>query len=63
MLVELAAEGDGEVGRGVGGGVGGEEAFPAVEGGAPALTDLHVLEAGLHTAAREINSRSATTSP
>lgn len=49
MLVELATEGNSEVaGRSAGDCVGGVQGFAAIVR-APTLTDLHVLEAGLHT--------------
>lgn len=49
MLVELATEGNGEVARcSAGHCAGGVQGFATIVG-APALTDLHVLEAGLHT--------------
>lgn len=49
MLVELATEGNSEVAGGSAGHcAGGVQGFVAIVG-APALTDLHVLEAGLHT--------------
>ena len=45
MLVELATEGNGEVARcSTGDGTGGVQGFATVVG-APALADLHVLEA------------------
>lgn len=49
MLVELATEGNGEVARcSAGDCIGRVQGFVAIVG-APALADLHVLEAGLHT--------------
>lgn len=49
MLVELATEGDCEVAPcSTGHRAGGVQRFAAIIG-APTLTDLHVLEAGLHT--------------
>lgn len=49
VLVELTAEGDGEVARcSAGDCTGGIEGFAALVG-APALAYLHVLEARLHT--------------
>lgn len=49
MLVELATEGNSEVARcSTGDCIGGVQGFAAIVR-APALTDLHVLEAGLHT--------------
>ncbi len=49
MLVELATEGNSEVARcSAGDCIGRVQGFVAVVG-APALADLHVLEAGLHT--------------
>lgn len=50
VLVQLAAEGDGEVGRRARGVVAAEEIFTVVEGAASALAYVHVLEARLHTA-------------
>lgn len=50
MLVELATEGNSEVACcSTGDCIGGVEGFATIVG-APALADLHVLEAGLHTA-------------
>ncbi len=49
MLVELATEGNSEVARcSAGDCIGRVQGFVAIVG-APALADLHVLEAGLHT--------------
>lgn len=49
MLVELATEGNSEVARSsTGDCTGGVQGFATIVG-APALADLHVLEAGLHT--------------
>lgn len=49
MLVELATEGNSEVARcSAGDRTGGVQGFATIIG-APTLTDLHVLEAGLHT--------------
>lgn len=49
MLVELATEGNGEVACcSTGDSIGGVQGFATVIG-APALADLHVLEARLHT--------------
>lgn len=50
VLVELAAEGDGEVGRRARGVVAAEQIFAVVEGAASTLAYVHVLEARLHTA-------------
>lgn len=50
VLIELTAEGDREVGGRAGGVVAGEQVLVIVESCTPALADLHVLEAGLHTA-------------
>lgn len=49
MLVELATEGNSEVACcSTGDCIGGVQRFATIVG-APALADLHVLEAGLHT--------------
>lgn len=49
MLVELATKGNSEVACcSTGDCIGRVQGFAAIVG-APALTDLHVLEAGLHT--------------
>ena len=53
VLIELTAEGDREVGGRAGGVVAGEQVLVIVECCTPALADLHVLEAGLHTAQQE----------
>lgn len=53
VLIELTAEGDGEVGGCAGRIVAGKQVLVVVEGSTPALTDLHVLEAGLHTTKQE----------
>lgn len=50
VLIELTAEGHCEVGGGTGCVVGGKQILPVVKGTASSLTDLHVLETGLHTA-------------
>lgn len=50
VLVELAAEGDGQVGRRARAAVAPKEIFAVVEGAASALAYVHVLEARLHTA-------------
>lgn len=52
VLVELAAEGDGEVGCRARGVVAAKQTFAVVEGAASALAYVHVLEARLHTATR-----------
>lgn len=50
MLIELATEGNGEVARcGAGDRVSRIQRFAAIIGRTPALADLHVLEARLHT--------------
>lgn len=53
MLIELTAEGDSKVGGRAGGVVAGEQVLVIVESCTSALADLHVLEAGLHTAQQE----------
>lgn len=53
VLIELTAEGNGEISSCTGGVVAGEQVLVVVEGGTPALANLHVLEAGLHTAQQE----------
>lgn len=53
VLIELTAKGDGEVGGCAGGVVAGKQVLVVVEGGTPALADLHVLEAGLHATQQE----------
>lgn len=49
VLIQLTAEGDGEVGGRAGGVMAGEQVLVVVEDRTPALTDLHVLETGFHT--------------
>lgn len=62
MLVELATEGNSEVpGCSAGDGVGGVQGFAAVVG-APALTDLHVLETRLHTGGSRVTAFQLITS-
>lgn len=53
VLIELTAEGDSKVGGRAGGVVAGEQVLVIVESCTSALADLHVLEAGLHTAQQE----------
>ena len=50
VLIELAAEGNCEVCGGTGRVGGGKQILPVVKGGAPFLTNLHVLKTGLNAA-------------
>ena len=49
VLVQLAAEGDCEVGGCTWGVVAGKHIFSILEGAASAFAYVHILEAGLHT--------------
>lgn len=49
MLVELATEGDGEVGRRTRGAGAAKQVLSVLKGAASAFAYVHVLEAGLHT--------------
>lgn len=62
MLVELAAERDGEVGGGAGRAAAGEHVFPVLKGAASAFAYVHVLEAGLHTVVGEAERIGQTSS-
>lgn len=55
MLVKLATECDSEIASSTGDCTGGVQGLATVIG-APALADLHVLEAGLHTGADRVSA-------